>query len=60
MLAFRERYPHGRNYVLCPAEGEPYRKTVAGLEVTFLSPAQWPPPLPDFQALSRASPRLLR
>ena len=43
LLAFRERYPQGRNFVLCPTEGEPYEKTVAGLEVRFLSPAQWPP-----------------
>jgi hypothetical protein len=43
LLALRERYPQGRNYVLCPTEGEPYRKTVTGLEVVFLSPAQWPP-----------------
>ena len=43
MLAFRERYPQGRYYVLCPVEGESYRKTVKGLEVTFISPAQWPP-----------------
>jgi hypothetical protein len=43
LLAFRERYPQGRNFVLCPTEGEPYDKTVAGLEVRFLSPAQWPP-----------------
>jgi uncharacterized protein len=38
LLAFRERYPKGRNCVASPVEGKPYQKTVAGLEVTFLSP----------------------
>jgi uncharacterized protein len=38
LLAFRERYPSGRNYVACPLDGEPYQRTIAGLAVTFLSP----------------------
>jgi hypothetical protein len=38
LLAFRERYPKGRNYVVCPIEGKAYPKQVAGLDVTFLSP----------------------
>ncbi len=38
LLAFRERYPRGRNYVASPIDGRPYQRTIAGLDVTFLSP----------------------
>jgi uncharacterized protein len=38
LLAFREHYPKGRNFVVCPFDDNPYQKTVAGLEVSFLSP----------------------
>jgi hypothetical protein len=40
LLAFRERYPKGRNFAVCPIEGKPYQRTVSGLEVTFLSPTE--------------------
>jgi predicted AAA+ superfamily ATPase len=40
LLAFRERYPKGRNLVVCPIEGKPYQRTVSSLEVTFLSPTE--------------------
>lgn len=39
LVAFREHYPTGRDYVVCPLDGKPYQRTVAGREVTFLSPA---------------------
>ena len=39
LLAFRDRYPTGRNYVVCPLDGKPYQRTIAGKEVIFLSPA---------------------
>jgi len=39
LRAFRERYPLGKNYVFCPIEGEPYGRSLGGLEVTFASPS---------------------
>jgi hypothetical protein len=36
--AFRERYPKGNNYVLCPLSGPAYERVQDGLRVTFMSP----------------------
>lgn len=38
LRAFRENYPRGRNFVVAPIEGEPYQRTVADLEVRFVTP----------------------
>ncbi|MBI4366574.1 MAG: ATP-binding protein [Deltaproteobacteria bacterium] len=40
---FRRQYPSGRNVVVTPQRGETYRRTMAGLEVTFLNPTQMMP-----------------
>jgi predicted AAA+ superfamily ATPase len=40
MRAFRERYPRGRNYVLCPLSGPGYERIQDGLKVAFMSPKE--------------------
>ena len=39
-LAFREHYPKGNNFVVVPTDAKPLERTAAGLDVTFLSPAE--------------------
>lgn len=39
LLAFRAQYPRGRNFVVSPTDGDPYQRSVGGLDVTFLGPA---------------------
>jgi len=48
LLAFREHYPTGQNWVVCPLDGQSYQRTVAGMTVTFLSPT-------DLMAMIRSS-----
>lgn len=38
LQAFRAVYPKGANYVVAPIEGAPYRRTVNGLPISFVSP----------------------
>jgi hypothetical protein len=38
--AFREHYPKGRNYVLCPLIGPAYERVRDGLKVAFVSPGE--------------------
>jgi hypothetical protein len=40
LLAFRAQYPRGRNFVVSPIAGESYDRSVGGLDVSFVSPAQ--------------------
>ena len=37
---FREHYPRGRNYVLCPLSGPAYERAQDGLEFAFVSPEE--------------------
>ncbi len=39
LKAFRENYPNGRNFVVSPAVAPAYEKTLGGLRVRFVSPA---------------------
>ncbi len=40
LAAFRALYPRGRNYVASPLNGSPYDRVVAGLELSYVSPAE--------------------
>jgi uncharacterized protein len=35
LRAFRENYPHGRNFVISPQPGEPYSRRIDGMEICF-------------------------
>ena len=37
---FREHYPRGRNYVLCPLSGPAYERAQDGLKFAFVSPGE--------------------
>jgi predicted AAA+ superfamily ATPase len=38
--AFREQYPRGKNYVLCPLSGPAYERAQDGLKFAFVSPEE--------------------
>jgi len=40
LKAFREQYPHGRNYVVSPLTGPAYDRRLEGLPVSFVSPSE--------------------
>ncbi len=40
LAVFREQYPKGRNFVVCPLAGPAYARTARGLEVNIVSPAE--------------------
>ena len=41
LAVFRQAYPQGRNYVICPLHEEGYTRECRGLEVRFCSPQGW-------------------
>ena len=43
LAAFRDSYPSGTNFLVCPSVG-PYKKRIKGLELTVCGPAVWRPP----------------
>ncbi|MSU49527.1 MAG: ATP-binding protein [Opitutus sp.] len=38
LLAFREHYPKGRNYIVSPLNGPAYERAQAGMKITVVSP----------------------
>lgn len=38
LAAFRDNYPHGRNFLVAPIDGPGYERTVGGLKVSVVSP----------------------
>ena len=40
LKAFREHYPSGRNYLVCPLNGPVYERVYEGLAVTVVSPGE--------------------
>ena len=41
LKAFRARYPHGKNYLICPDAGPGYKKKIASIDLHVLNPQQW-------------------
>lgn len=42
LAAFRDNYPVGANYVVSPLNGPGYERTIDGLRVRIVSPAELP------------------
>jgi predicted AAA+ superfamily ATPase len=40
LLAFREQYPKGENYVVSPLSGPAFERVQSGLEISFVSPGE--------------------
>jgi uncharacterized protein len=40
LAAFRERYPRGKNYLVCPLAGPGYERHQAGLSISVVSPKE--------------------
>jgi len=40
LAAFREAYPKGRNFVVCPLSGPGYPRVMSGLSIEFVTPAE--------------------
>lgn len=47
LAAFRELYPSGANFLVCPSVERPYKKRVKGLELTVCGPAALAPSAAD-------------
>lgn len=53
VVAFRERYPSGRNFVVSPQPGPAYLKEIQGLEILFCGLAEWDSEGADRPTLTR-------